>query len=56
MVDKEKILAQIQEQRENQLSSPLKDPKYRVNLLKQLRCNIQQMEDEILQALQQLHH
>lgn len=53
MVDKEKILAQIQEQRENQLSSPLKDPKYRVKLLKQLRCNIQQMEDEILQALQQ---
>lgn len=53
MVDKEKILAQIQEQRENQISSPLKDPKYRVQLLKKLRCNIQQMEGEILQALQQ---
>ena len=52
MVDKEKILSQIQEQRDSQLSSPLKSPKYRVELLKKLRSNIQEMESEILEALQ----
>ena len=52
MVDKEKILSQIQLQKENQLFSPLKSPKYRVQLLKKLKTNIQEMEGEILDALQ----
>jgi len=50
-MDKNEIISKIERQRENLVNSPLKSYKYRLELLKKLKSNILEMQDEIAQAL-----
>lgn len=50
-MDREEILAKVKQQRESLSTSPLKDYRNRIKVLKSLRDNIIAMEDEICDAL-----
>lgn len=50
-MNKEEIILKIKNQRDNLVTSNLKDYRYRVELLKKLKSNIIEMEEEIATAL-----
>ncbi len=50
-MDREEILAKVKQQRESLATNPLRNYKYRIEMLKLLHKNIKEMEQEICDAL-----